>query len=176
MRKLTTLTTLLVVLCFTALKAQDPFKSFMNAAEKYGFKNAKGVIIVQPKYDNIRSKHSEGLQGVNIGDNGYTSGGKWGFIDFTGKEVIPLKYDMVKDFSEGKAAVRIGGKWAYIDKTGKELTPFQYTEAEDFANGKASVVLNGETIIINDPLKKEGNKPVSPQKPNSASTSKAGNR
>lgn len=153
MKKLTTFVILLVLLGSTSLLAQNPFTSFMNAAEKYGFKNAKGVIIVQPKYDNIRRNHSEGLQGVNIGENEFAGGGKWGFIDFTGKEVIALKYDDVKDFSEGKAAVKLRGRWGYIDKNGNELTPFQYAEAGDFSNGKATVILNGKTITIDDPAK-----------------------
>jgi serine/threonine protein kinase len=45
--------------------------------------------------------------------------GKWGFIDKTGKEVIPLKYDWAGAFSEGLAAVELNGKTYYIDKTGK---------------------------------------------------------
>jgi hypothetical protein len=41
--------------------------------------------------------------------------GKYGFIDNTGKEVIPLKYDKVEDFCEGLAHVQLNGKWGYIE-------------------------------------------------------------
>ena len=38
-------------------------------------------------------------------------GKQWGFIDHTGKVVIPAKFDEVAYFSEGLAAVRVGSKW-----------------------------------------------------------------
>ena len=79
--------------------------------------------------------------------------GKWGFIDKTGKEVIPFKYDTAGDFSEGLAmvAVRNGRSRStilgmeyeydcgYIDQTGKVVIPLQYNYARDFSEGLAAV-------------------------------------
>ena len=46
--------------------------------------------------------------------------GKWGFIDKTGKVVIPCKWNEAWDFDEGKACVRdANGNYYHIDKTGK---------------------------------------------------------
>jgi hypothetical protein len=45
---------------------------------------------------------------------------KWGFIDKTGKEVIPLKYDAMEEFSDGMAKVELDGKTLYIDRQGNE--------------------------------------------------------
>ena len=63
-----------------------------------------------------------------------TREGKRGFIDKTGKEVIPCQYSSVKPFSEGLAAVynSADGVWTYIDKTGNTAIPFQYQKAESF--------------------------------------------
>ncbi|MGL4375735.1 MAG: WG repeat-containing protein, partial [Microcoleaceae cyanobacterium] len=36
--------------------------------------------------------------------------GKWGFIDKNGKVIVKPKYDEVRNFSEGLAAVKIGNK------------------------------------------------------------------
>lgn len=47
--------------------------------------------------------------------------GKYGFIDRTGKEVIPLIYDDAYGFYDGLAAVEKDGKMGYIDRTGKEI-------------------------------------------------------
>ena len=68
--------------------------------------------------------------------------GKTGFVDETGKEVIPLKYDFVKPFSEGLAVVAIHEplpqgilfptKYGFVDKTGKEIVPPKYDYAESF--------------------------------------------
>jgi hypothetical protein len=43
---------------------------------------------------------------------------KYGFIDKTGKAVIPPRFDWVEDFKDGLAAVRIGDRSGYIDKMG----------------------------------------------------------
>ncbi|MEI7480733.1 MAG: WG repeat-containing protein [Elusimicrobiota bacterium] len=45
---------------------------------------------------------------------------KWGFIDKTGKEVIPFKYDQVSGFKNGAAKAVFEGKVFYIDNTGAE--------------------------------------------------------
>jgi hypothetical protein len=33
---------------------------------------------------------------------------KWGYIDKSGKDAIPVQYDLASDFSEGSACVAIG--------------------------------------------------------------------
>jgi hypothetical protein len=48
-------------------------------------------------------------------------GGKWGFIDRTGRLVIPMRFDYVDRFSEGLALVSAGGERLYIDKRGKAV-------------------------------------------------------
>jgi len=44
--------------------------------------------------------------------------GKWGFIDKTGREVVPFKYDAVRHVQEGMVAVGIGDwrrmRWGFI--------------------------------------------------------------
>ena len=59
-----------------------------------------------PKYNAVLY-FSEGLAGVELK-------GKWGFIDKSGKEVVPLKYEDVTGFKEGLAAVKLNGKWGFI--------------------------------------------------------------
>ena len=43
---------------------------------------------------------------------------KWGFIDRTGKTVIPPIYDFATSFQSGLAAVKIADKRGYIDHEG----------------------------------------------------------
>lgn len=52
---------------------------------------------------------------------------KWGFIDETGKLVIPLVYDQVEYFTQNNlSAVTKNGKSGFIDKHGKEMIPVIY--------------------------------------------------
>lgn len=67
-------------------------------------------------------------------------GYKWGFVDASGVEVIPAKYDDVQDFNEGLAGVSIGKKWGVIDWNGKEIIPpNKYDYIGKFVNGYASM-------------------------------------
>jgi hypothetical protein len=70
--------------------------------------------------------------------------GKYGFVDRTGKEIIPCIYDEIGSFSEGLAPVNLNGKWGYIDRTGKVIIPYKYDEIGSFSEGHAPVNLNGK--------------------------------
>jgi hypothetical protein len=79
---------------------------------KWGVIDALGNIVVPfGLYDRIND-FSEGLARVSKGLN------EDGFIDKTGNVVVPLKYTIVRDFSEGIAAATIGfEKWAILELT-----------------------------------------------------------
>ncbi len=51
---------------------------------------------------------------------------KYGFIDETGKIVIPCQWDSACSFLEGLAKVKKDGKYGCIDKIGKLVTPCQW--------------------------------------------------
>ena len=84
----------------------------------------KEEVVTLSKYDDVWD-FSEGLARVKLNN-------KWGFIDKTGKEVIPLIYDEVRDFSEGLACVKLNSKYGFIDGKGKEVVPFMYDYARSF--------------------------------------------
>jgi hypothetical protein len=54
------------------------------------------------KYDNSYG-FSEGLAMVKL----Y---GEWGYIDRTGKEIIPLKYDRAESFKRELSSVKLDGE------------------------------------------------------------------
>ena len=64
---------------------------------------------------------------------------EWGYIDNTGAIIIASKFDDVKSFHEGLAAVEINERWGYVDKAGKIVIQPQFTQAYDFSDGLASV-------------------------------------
>jgi hypothetical protein len=66
---------------------------------------------------------------------------KCGYIDKTGRLIIPFKFDSAGDFSEGLAAVYFKGKWGYIDKTGNFVIPPRFLQAYSFTDGLAIVVI-----------------------------------
>jgi hypothetical protein len=107
--------------------------------EKIG--NVETTTIYAGKEEYCASYFSEGLCHV-------LSNGKWGYIDKTGKTVIPFQYEDADCFSEGLAVVKQNGKYGYIDKTDKTVIPFQYEYADRFSEGLAIVKQNGKRGYI----------------------------
>ncbi len=87
---------------------------------KYGFINTKGELVISARFDAVFRGHtigalshfSEGLASVRVGE-------EYGFIDKTGRFVIPPKFSFAGDFSEGLAFVRLGEQAGYINKSGE---------------------------------------------------------
>jgi hypothetical protein len=98
-----------------------PFRD--SVTRKYGFKNQYGSVVVQPVYD-MAYYFSENRAAVNKGatvrmEN--AGGGNWGFIDASGKEVIPLQYSSVTSFRNYESVVIKDRKIFSIDTLGNVI-------------------------------------------------------
>ena len=67
---------------------------------------------------------------------------KCGFVDKTGKVIIPFKYDLVSVFSEGLAMVMLDNKYGFIDGTDRVVIPLEYEYANPFVYELTLVKLN----------------------------------
>ena len=97
--------------------------------------------MVAAKYASAGSV-SEGLAAVK-------SGGKYGYVDRTGKEAVAPAYGHGADFREGLAAVEKDGKWGFIDKAGKAAVPLEYDLVTEFRGDTAVVRRNGQYGMLN---------------------------
>ena len=86
---------------------------------------------------------------------------KNGFVDATGKEVVPLVYDEVEGFSEGLAAVRVGDKWGYVNAQSEVVIAPQFSgnmevdgKIGGFYQGSALVFADGKGFLIDKSGKK----------------------
>ncbi len=83
---------------------------------------------------------------------------EYGFIDKTGKMVIPIGYSNYgsgdnyggKPFHDGLALVydSANAYYGYMDKTGKMVIPYQYADARSFKDGVARVKLGDRWTVI----------------------------
>ena len=73
----------------------------------------------------------------------------YGYINETGKQVIPFTYDEAEDFIEGYSRVVKNGKYGFVDESGKLIFPCEYDYAENFKNGSAKVK-RGDTYFYLD--------------------------
>ncbi len=111
---------------------------WVTKSNKGGFINAKfEEVIPLGDYQEQGGKpiFTEGLCGLKIN-------GKYGYIDKTGKEGTPFKFDVGYPYSAGRAAVCYKWKWGYINKAGKEITKMEYDFAYPFADGMAIAIKN----------------------------------
>jgi hypothetical protein len=117
---------------------------------KSGFMDRSGRIVIEAQFEDADS-FSEGLAPVKIRSEettwcpraesgsrkGFTM--KWGFIDKTGKVVIPPQYESVSQFSEGLAAINSCDEAFFIDTIGKKVISGNYEFATPFFGGLARV-------------------------------------
>lgn len=117
------------------------------------------VVIRLPDNCSTAERFSEGLAAVALGGEEKTpeflhvrDGAKWGFIDTSGKVVVPPQFYVDAtyglagnrpSFKEGLAPVAVGDdvhhRYGYIDRTGAWVIQPRFKKAGGFSNGKARV-------------------------------------
>lgn len=106
----------------------------------YGLLARDGSWVTEPVWSDVRG-FCEGLAAVERDD-------KWGYVDATGKAVIPCVYREASDFSCGRACVRPGSTFGYIDPDGDMAIAAQFDAAGDFGSDMAFVEQGGKRYII----------------------------
>ncbi len=134
-------------------KTGREFSPLTNYSVSY-FNDGAAVLYFKPAniwyisnkvgYINTPLKNYDNVHGFNDGFVQVLKDGKWGFVDQTGKEVVPLIYDSTENFNDGFARVEKNGKYGFVDKTGKEVVPLIYDSAESFNDGLAQVQKDGK--------------------------------
>lgn len=130
--------------------ADDLYQVTQDGVTFYvGSDGEQKIVHKNQGYQEIREFGTNGLAAFKLNN-------KWGFIDETGKEIVPatLQYDYVSNFSEDLAQVKKDGKWGYINVEGKEVIEPTYVVANRFINGKAEVKLKKDFYYIDKNGKK----------------------
>lgn len=134
---------LFIVLINTLVSAQDTIPTFKQGKKgKCALFNKHNVQITPYIYDCGYGNFHNGISVIH-------KNGKYGFINYKGKEVVPCIYDHAGYLSEGLIAMSKNGKSGFIDKNGKTIIPFNYTDTHKFSEGLAAVEKNGFTGYIN---------------------------
>ena len=130
---------------------QNTYKNVKN--KKWWIEKKKvyktGEMVVPFKYDEVEDCN-EGMIGVRIND-------KWGYVNSSGEEIIPIKYhydsSLISDFYDGIAVVEVedenGSKFGLVNKQGKEITPIKYDDVAPFSEGLACVGIGDKCGYVN---------------------------
>ncbi|MCX6164326.1 MAG: WG repeat-containing protein [Ignavibacteriae bacterium] len=129
------------------------FSEGLAAVHLIGWKfidNNNEVVFSMQDYNFIDwvGDFHEGLAVFHETGSRLNANGKLGYVNKKGEKVIPAKYDVAMDFSEGLAKVKIENKYGFVDKEGKEVIPLKYDDAGNFSEGLAKVKLNGKEGYI----------------------------
>ncbi len=106
--------------------------------EAWDFKDGVAAVKVndQIKYIDKTGREVQKIEKLTS----FTHKGLFGFKDQTGKVVVPPQLELMFEFSEGLAPVRIRGRWGYIDETGRMVIKPRFYEAYEFDGGIAMVM------------------------------------
>jgi hypothetical protein len=113
-----------------------------------GEQNAPISWAIPPRFD-YADVFRNGLARVMVGV--YKEGGKFGYINEKGEEIVSLRFDDAEYFAaNGLARVKANDKWGFINQRGEEIIPLRFDAVEDFAaNGWAQVKANDKWGVIN---------------------------
>ena len=96
---------------------------------KYGYVDLTGKLVVKPTWDNTVG-FNENLAPV-------MKYGLWGYIDKTGKEVIPCIYKYAGLFYNGVSVVsNLDGKYIFINNSGNKVNETLWDNYGSYLNGK----------------------------------------
>ncbi len=133
---------------------EEGLAAVLNTDGKWGFIDKTGAEAIPCEFRDTEYGFSEGLVAVEDyeaflnaeviaeEDSMEVVNGTWGYIDKTGKVVIPCKWLWARSFSEGLAAVcNYKDKWGFVDKTGKLIIPCQWDDIHyyGFSDGLVGV-------------------------------------
>ncbi|MEQ1644495.1 MAG: WG repeat-containing protein [Pyrinomonadaceae bacterium] len=102
------------------------------------FIDVQGTVIVKLPQNIIDAKSfSEGLAAIELKAKGKDDPPLTGFIDRSGRFVIPPKYPFVDSFKDGLAQFLLDGKWTFMDKSGSIIFSTSYQVSYGFERGLA---------------------------------------
>jgi len=110
---------------------------------RVGIMNRSGKVVIADNVELISS-----FDGFSAGLAPAATGGKWGYIDTTGKWVIDPQFESAYNFADGLAQVTVGGRLGYIDQKGKFVVNPQYESGHQFSEGYAGFESGGKWGFI----------------------------
>lgn len=141
--------------------------------QKFGYIDGKGNYVVQPKYDYISSFH-KGVAAVYECLDTAARIYRYGYIDSTGKEIVPVIYDVPQelvqkyseeaffgdDDSEILTLMKNNGKKGIAGLNGRIIVPVNFDRISPEKHGRGYLVTQDEKFGLLDVNGREIVKPV----------------
>ena len=109
-------------------------QAFAKKNGKYILINTEGKQIGNSSWEAVDAFSSNQPAAVK-------NGGKWGYLDASGKIVVDYQYEDAKSFCNGFAAVKVSSSWGYIVLEDYSLKiDAEFSEAKDFSTSGTAFV------------------------------------
>ena len=118
------------------------FVPVKTADGKVAFVNQSGKVAISGNFDGLPTVGGGFIDGLAPAG----TGGKWGYIDTTGKWVIDPQFESAWSFADGLAPVLVGGRWGYVDQKGRFVINPQYDFGGEFVEGLAIFMSSGRKM------------------------------
>ncbi len=125
-----------------------------NEKGRWGYADDSGTLIIKCNYDEALP-FDNGIARVRKGDN-------WGMINSSGKEILPIKYNLIDKFAPGifriaadgkmKDGVLLDEKYGFANSEGQILLKPEYNEIGQFKDGLAYINKGDMYGYINDKI------------------------
>ena len=100
--------------------------------------------LTEHKYDFIKSSYDRGYFFTQLNK-------KWGVLNETGKEIVPLEYESIKDNLLGSLIVEKDQQFGVIDTSNNVLIPIQYEDVDHFSRDSIALVkFKGNWYYVNN--------------------------
>jgi hypothetical protein len=157
-----------------ARRTEPVYLARVKAKGKWGLIDRDGTFVCEPIYQelhgfyegiaafadtNVGSTSWQGLYDRNGADwngllfapersNRILGLGSWGYIDSTGRPIATDRFELVRNFSEGLAGVRLNGKWGFVNSNGALVIEPRFDGVRDFRNGLCVVMFGARCGLI----------------------------
>ncbi|WP_152393086.1 WG repeat-containing protein [Paenibacillus guangzhouensis] len=126
------------------------------SGQRWGYIDAKGEMILQPRFDDARDFQKNGLAIVS-------EKGKYGVIDASGRYVVQPIYDSINPFKDRRAIVIDHEGFKMIDEQGNVLTPKAYSFIADLEDRRAVFYVSHDNKSKYGYLDEKGNEAIPAQ-------------
>jgi len=86
----------------------------------------------------------------------YCKDAKWGYIDTLGEMVVDYKFDLVENYSNNRAMVKLDGHWGMLDQDGNEVLATQYDDFDFLPNSNNQLFYIAQHIRLHGAIDSNG--------------------
>jgi len=119
----------------------DLYEKITMSGRRYGLIKHKTDTLTKALFELV---HGAFKCGIVVSSNS-----KLGFVDTSGKLIVPMEFDEIKTFDFQNGFVRKNGKFALVNSSGKVLTPYLFDDVAGFSDDICLVAIGNKYGYIN---------------------------